>query len=546
MDTHRFRNPLAGSRFWATFLAVQLTLCLVLAGKLLHEAEPVALPDLALAEGERLQCVSYAPFHRPGQTPFDPGLTIARTQILEDLSTLRASTGCVRIYSVDQGLSEVPAVARELGLKVLLGAWIGSDPKRNTIELDRAIAIANAHPDVVRMLIVGNEVLLRRELTVPELRALIESARERSSVPVTYADVWEFWIRNRDLEQAVDRVTVHILPFWEDHPVAIETAVEHVADVFADVGSRFTKPVTIGETGWPSAGRQREQSRPSRVNQARFIREFVQRAHQEGWDYNLIEAIDQPWKRALEGTVGGHWGIFTDELEAKFPLTGPVSERHSILAPVLGAGAGALLCALLALRSAGRTGNNLLQVAASTACGASAGLLAVLHHEHATLAYRDLIEWSLLGTIACAGTLLALCLAGSPPGLRILPAWDAWRRLRVDPLLAIDPAVLSGLLRGIVLFAAAIAGILLFADPRYRDFPILLYLLPAAILLVAGWHPDSRHGREEWICSLVLALMVIGRWFYEPTNLQAIAWLTTGLALAAPTLRRPTHENEQG
>jgi exo-beta-1,3-glucanase (GH17 family) len=46
---------------------------------------------------------------------------------------------------------------------------------------------------------------------------------------------------------------------------------------------------------------------PSRVNEAKFMRGFVAMAEANGWHYNLIEAFDQPWKRASEGAVGGYW-----------------------------------------------------------------------------------------------------------------------------------------------------------------------------------------------------------------------------------------------
>ena len=319
------------SQLWLALLIASTTMLLLLAAMLWLQTRPVRMHDLHLAEGEKLRCVSYAPYHRPGQTPLLEDTRIEREQIAADLAALAKITDCVRLYSIDQGLEHVPELARPLGLKVLLGAWIGYEKTKNARELERAIALANANADVVRALIVGNEVLLRRERTEDEMRELIRHAKAHAKVPVTYADVWEFWTRHDSLANEVDFVTVHILPFWEDEPVDIELALQHVAETRRHVGEHFAgKKILIGETGWPSAGRQREESKPSRVNQARYIREFVHRAHAEGWDYNLIEAIDQPWKRRLEGTVGGFWGMLdADSLEPKFPLAGTVAERHS-------------------------------------------------------------------------------------------------------------------------------------------------------------------------------------------------------------------------
>ncbi len=538
------RPSRAAAAPWRALLFVHVVALACLGLFLAWQLRPVAMHDLQLAEGERLKCVSYAPYRKPGQTPFDESLMISREQIVDDLTALARMTECVRLYSVDQGLDQVPEVAREIGLKVLLGAWIGFDRKRNARELDRAIAIANDNADVVRMLIVGNEVMLRRERTEVELRELIEYAKARTTVPVTYADVWEFWLKHESLARAVDRVTVHILPFWEDNPVSVDTALSHVATVFEEVRTHFDKPVMIGETGWPSAGRQREASAPSQVNQARYIREFVHRAHDEGWDYNLIEAIDQPWKRRLEGTVGGYWGVLDVDLKPKFPLAGPVAERKDADVPAMAAALGALLCVALSfvVRRAERSPGRL---AAAAAIGLVAGVVAVLHWEHAALAYRDAGEWMLLGTVFVVGLLVPLVLIARAAESGLASGAAAWKTFRKGGAAGLGASGYLGLLRTVLLFAAAIAALLLFADPRYRDFPTLLFLVPALSFGTVGWFQSSRHGVEERVCGAVIAICVVGRWLPEPANPEAIAWLLTGLLLAAPTLRRHPREDEQ-
>jgi glucan 1,3-beta-glucosidase len=526
-------------RLWLALVLVHLLGLAALVLWLLAASRPVPMSELQLGAGEKLRCVSYAPFHRPGQTPFDTNTVIPRAQIEADLRALAPITDCVRLYSIDMGLDQVPELARQLGLKVLLGAWIGHEKEKNTLILDRAIELANTWPDVVRALIVGNEVLLRRERTVDELRTLISYARERTTVPVTYADVWEFWLKNDSLADAVDFITIHILPFWEDEPVDIGLALEHVAATRTKMSAHFAdKPILIGETGWPSAGRQRVASLPSRVNQARFVREFVHLAHTRGWDYNLIEAIDQPWKRRLEGTVGGYWGMLdADALRPRFPLAGPVAERDSIQAPLLGGLTGAALALCLTLAGRVRTlTRQPLRLAATTLVGASCGLIAVLHAEHAWLAYRDIFEWLALGAVALAAVLVGTALARWQ-GECLPPADLAWYRIK-NRRRGQTPAATGVLaaLRGFILFAAAIAALLLFVDPRYRDFPSLLYLAPAAVYGVIGWQRGSVFSRVERLCATIVAFCVLGRWMTEPVNPQAIIWLLTGLALALPVL----------
>lgn len=496
--------PVTETLRWRRWLAVHLALALALCAWLGLAMRPVALPAAA---GERIACVSYSPFYGPRQSPLDVTSRVDQSQIRADLQALSALSGCVRIYAVSQGLEAVPAIARELGLKVLLGAWVGADPEINRRQLDAAIALANRHPDTVRALLVGNEVLLRGELAPSALATLLDEARARTRVPVSYADVWEFWMRHPQLLDSVDFATVHILPFWEDDPVAIEHAVEHVASIRAKVAAAFGKPVLIGETGWPSAGRQREQAVPGRVNQARFVRELLLRANREGWDYNLIEAIDQPWKRILEGTVGGHWGILDTSLGHKFELDGAVAERADWgWLPPLGV-FGGLVCAALAARF--RSG---WRTAAFALVGVWAGLVAGLALEHAELAWRNPREWVVLGA-ACALGWGWIALAAYALGQR-----DGW-----------SAALSRGRLA--ILFCAALAALWLAVDPRYRDFPLWIYAGVAPGLLLAR-RAGLRGGREERLCAAVIGLAGLARWVMEPGNQQAIAWLVLCAVLA--------------
>lgn len=510
----------ADAPFWRRWLLIHLLLAGVLLAWIAGRLQPVGLPEAA---GEGIRCLSYSPFYRPGTSPLDSASQVSPEQIAADLGALRRLTGCVRIYAVSQGLEAVPEAARMLGMEVLLGAWLGADEAANRRQLDAAVALANAYPGTVRALLVGNEVLLRGDLPPSRLGDWLREARRRVRVPVSYADVWEFWLQHRELLAAVDFATVHILPFWEDHPVGIEEAVAHVATVRTEVEAAFGQPVLVGETGWPAAGRQRQDAVPGRVNQARFVRELLVRANREGWDYNLIEAIDQPWKRTLEGTVGGHWGILDADLTPKFSLRAAVAERESWgRLPWLGGG-GALLAALLAGFSAGA---RRWRLAAFAASGLWAGLVAALAIEHAELAWRDSREWWVLGTVGVLGPLwLALAALAIGSGR----AAHGLHRLLIAARL-------------LLLYCAALAALWLAVDPRYRDFPLWLYagVAPALLLLrsrLAG-------GREEAICALAIVLAGATRWSTEMANPQAIAWfaLCAVLALAGWTAR----EQQQG
>ena len=183
------------------------------------------------------------------------------------------------------------------------------------------------HPGTITAIIVGSEVLLRGEMTVSDLREIIRSVKPRVDVPVTYADVWEFWLRYREVGADVDFVTVHFLPYWEDVPARAEDAAAHVDDIRKQVAAAFPgKEILIGETGWPSHGRMRDGALPSRINQARFISEILDRAGRENFRVNLFEAYDEPWKRRWEGTVGGYWGLLDgSDRKLKYPAGAAIS-----------------------------------------------------------------------------------------------------------------------------------------------------------------------------------------------------------------------------
>ena len=217
----------------------------------------------------------------------------------------------MRTYSIEHGLDQIPEIAQRHGLKVLHGLWLSNHPDKNRQQIETTIALAKQFPDVIRAVIVGNEVLLRGEMSATDLMATIREVKSQVSMPVTYADVWEFWLRYRDMQNAVDFVTIHILPYWEDFPLPARLAAAHVDAIRKQVAAAIPdKEILIGEIGWPSAGRMREGARPSPSNQARVIEETLALAKRENFRVNVIEAFDQPWKRRLEGSVGGHWGIF--------------------------------------------------------------------------------------------------------------------------------------------------------------------------------------------------------------------------------------------
>ncbi|MGH6864941.1 MAG: beta-1,6-glucan synthase [Methyloceanibacter sp.] len=496
------------------------------------------MPPSPLAAGEKLTCLSYTPFHGD-QAPFTEGLVIPDRQIESDLRELSEVTSCVRTYSADGPEGRVAALAGAHGLKVLQGIWLGRDLAENRLEVEAALKLAKKHPNVIQALIVGNETLLRGELSAAQVRAYINEVRERAHLRVTYADVWEFWLKARDLASAVDFVTIHILPYWEDHPVAAEDAVAHVRNVRRNVGQQFAgKDILIGEVGWPSAGRMREEALPSRANQALVLEGVVAAAKEEGWRMNLIEAFDQPWKRLQEGTVGGFWGLFDSSARTpKFRFGEPVS-NHPHWRAQASLGIGAALLILIAYWLGGRTrppslGRDVAAACISLGSGLVFGWAAfglTIGSMYPGDEFRDvgLLVLTLVAPMAAA---YAVARGDQLKGFATVLDPSCWRRVGWVGW------VLAAILVATVV-AAIVVALGLVSDPRYKDFPVALLTAPVAALaiLVFTGPPGHTAGVAEIAAAVVLAasaiVMVLNEGF---RNWQAL-WLGAlliGLALTA-------------
>jgi len=505
---------------------------------------PIPMPD---APGGRLQCLSYTPYDG-GSSPLDSTYTVRAGHILADLKALHPYSECIRTYSSLPPQGEVVRVAEELGMEVYLGIWISSNAKDNEKEIAAALALAKAHPDAIKAIVVGNEVMLRREMTGAQLAAIIRDVKARSGLPVTYADIFEFWRRNPVLADVVDFMSIHILPHWDDPaPVSIDEVQDHVRGIINRVQKTFPgKEMIIGEIGWPSAGRTRGAAVPSLVNQARFIREFVGRADAIGVPYNIIEAVDQGWKRNPEGTVGGYWGILNGERALKFPLTGPVSEwphwrQAMIVSLVLTA-----IVMIWGLMPGRRLGfvkwllfGVLAQLLGSTLVvqAVQTGTISLNAFE-----YGRGIVLSILTVAAFALICLPRIGGGDRHRINAVPArLDAvldWLRRPMRAGLSADVAL--GLVAWPTLIGGALAALLMAVDGRHRDFLIPEFWFPAALFLFHWLRSPRRldwlEGRREegW---MALVLICVGPFAWGgPRNLEAMAWIVVSVALALPWL----------
>ncbi len=474
--------------------------------------------DISGWTAEPLQSVSFAPY-RPGQSP------LTRTfptpdQIEEDLKRIQGKVRAVRTYSSGENLEAVPQRAGKYGLKVWHGAWLNNNEKENLEQINLLIDHANKYKDTIERVIVGNEVLLRKDLTANELRRYIRQVKQRVSQPVTYADVWEFWMKNPSLADEVDFITIHILPYWEDEPIGIDrrepdgtlSIEKHLVDIYKKVQARFPgKKIVIGETGWPSDGRMRSDARPGRVEQVKYFSIFRSAAEREKFDYNIIEAFDQYWKARQEGTVGAAWGLLDAQRRDKFELGKPVvAEPHwRILFALSTIISGLLLLGFVSQRRK-MTRKAVLLFAFFAQLVATCYVQATWIDVSRSFYFERMLGvvfWAvLLGLFSyallrgIADSLTGRMADPSLYGARVREAWRGWRELprhriwqRTDlmaQLLYLALTVLC-IFYLIVISIDWYDGVIrigdwfrqIAIDGRYRDFPIWSFVIPSAVLM---------------------------------------------------------------
>ena len=506
-------------------------------------ATPITLSRAPIDPNAKLQCVSYAPF-RDTQTPLVATTHIASEQIAQDLAQLAKISDCVRTYSIENGLDQVPALAAKVGLKVIQGIWLSSNRLKNLSQISTAVGLTKEYPGTITALVVGNEVLLRGEMTTSDLAANIRAVKAQVTVPVTYADVWEFWLRNREVYDAVDFVTIHILPYWEDMPVRSKFAASHVDSIRRRMAVAFPgKEILIGETGWPSAGRMREGALPSRTNQARVVSEILDLAKREGFRVNLIEAYDQPWKRQLEGTVGGYWGLINEVQRAvKYPPGEPIS-NFPFWKLQMGGGMAlsffVFLAGWLTLRRRPWQPRLVSWIAVGTSATISGMLLGVAADKmfYESYGIGGLLQWGTLLAAAIASPMLCAHAAMSgrplPTILELLGPRDSRTRSMLTVLLGLTLIVTA------VIGAETALGFVF--DPRYRDFPfasLTMAVAPFAALMLLNRPKEGVRPIAESAFAGVFVVAALYSGLNEGTQNWQAMWTCAIYLLFAITLWR--------
>jgi exo-beta-1,3-glucanase (GH17 family) len=246
-----------------------------------------------------------------------PGDIISEEQVRRRMEIIAPYTKWIRSFSCTEGNEFIPIIAREFGIKTLVGAWLGNDPEVNEKEIKGLIQLAK--DGFVDIAAVGNEVMYRKDLSEDELLAFIARVKEEipSNIPVGYVDAYyEFTIKPR-ITETCDVILTNCYPYWEGS--TIEYSLAHMKNMFYQAsGVGFGKKVIITETGWPSKGESFRTSHPSEENAMKYFINSQLWSKEANIDIFYFSSFDESWKVGAEGEVGAYWGLWDKNEQLKY------------------------------------------------------------------------------------------------------------------------------------------------------------------------------------------------------------------------------------
>lgn len=261
---------------------------------------------------DRIHGIAFSPY-LDGQAP---GIEIGRSQIEQRLQIIQPYTHWIRTFSCTEGNQYIPEIAKANALKTMVGACLSEDREKNEIELANGIEVARQ--GCADILAVGNEVLLREELTVQEIVEYINRAKQAvPGLSVSYVDAYYQFEIFPELVEACDVVLVNCYPFWEECPA--DYALLYMKDMYnRAVRAANGKKVIISETGWPTTGAANGAAVPSCENAMRYFVNTYTWAEQDEVEIFYFSSFDEAWKTGDEGDVGAYWGLWDKDGHFKY------------------------------------------------------------------------------------------------------------------------------------------------------------------------------------------------------------------------------------
>lgn len=246
-----------------------------------------------------------------------PGDDISDEQILKKLEIIKPHVKWIRTFSCSDENMRIPILAKELGFKTLVGAWLGKDLDKNQIEVNKLIELCNdGYIDVAA---VGNEVMYRKELSEEKLIEYIKYVKSKikTKVPVGYVDAYYEFSSRPSITDACDVILTNCYPYWEG--CNIDYSLIYMKQMFyhaRDVANG--KRVIITETGWPSKGSSLRGADPSNKNFLKYFINAQKWSYEEEIEMFYFSSFDESWKINSEGDVGAFWGIWDSDTKSKF------------------------------------------------------------------------------------------------------------------------------------------------------------------------------------------------------------------------------------
>ena len=245
-----------------------------------------------------------------------PGDFISESQIRRKLELIKPYTKWIRTFSCTEGNEQIPILAKEYGLKTLVGAWLGDDPKINEDEITGLINLTNQ--GYVDIAAVGNEVMYREDLSEDELIDYINRVKSAiPNTPVGYVDAYYEFTDRPKITEVCDVILANCYPFWEG--CSLEYSLVYMKQMYFQAMSAASgKKVIITETGWPSQGANLEGAFPSYENALKYFINAQNWSNDENIEMFYFSCFDESWKVGSEGDVGAFWGLWNKDEKLKF------------------------------------------------------------------------------------------------------------------------------------------------------------------------------------------------------------------------------------
>jgi exo-beta-1,3-glucanase (GH17 family) len=276
-----------------------------------------SIEDLRKLFREALEAGMHGLCSSPYEEGQKPGDQLSEEQVRRRLEIMRPYTKWIRSFSTTEGNEMIPIIAKEMGIKTLVGAWLGDDPEINEKEVANLIQLAkDGYVDIAA---VGNEVMYRGDLTEDELLDFLNRAKEEipNEIPVGYVDAYYEFTDRPAITEACDIILANCYPFWEG--CDLDYSLLYMKDMYNRAASAGNgKRVIITETGWPSQGTNLRGAYPSEENAIKYFINAQKWSQEEDIEMFYFSSFDESWKVGAEGDVGAYWGIWDKDEKLKY------------------------------------------------------------------------------------------------------------------------------------------------------------------------------------------------------------------------------------